>query len=56
MIFHRENIGKREKLSVDRGAIYARGVCYAAICMSVCACARERAAALVNTAGAQGVT
>lgn len=29
MIFHGENIGKREKLSVDRGAIYAAGVCHA---------------------------
>jgi len=41
MIFHRENIGKREKLSVDRGAIYTRGVCHAAICVSVCARERE---------------
>jgi hypothetical protein len=47
MIFHGENIGKREKLSVDRGAIYAVGVCHAhaAICMSVRVCVCESSGA-----------
>lgn len=36
MIFHGENIGKREKLSVDRGAVCAMPCCYLYVYVCVC--------------------